>query len=1219
MKWFGSDVKRMMQTGDVSSRLPDDRAPVLSLVLPLLSALVLASVATIATQPDTHLAELAYFAGGGLALAVLAVMFRLRRVSHDLAAWTTLAIAEALILERVLTLFLNGYFDDPARSFFMPVFACMPLLYLIAFVLLSAKRATWTAIALWLSMAVLITGLTLPYWTERPLRTSLFALTSFVWFGHGLFVILFAAWARRQQALIERHVALIDSERRAREAASESEARFRGIFEVAAVSINVTDEDGRYLMVNQGMVDMLGYTREELLGMDFRAVTPAADLEQLGQMAGQVAGRTLDQFRREKRYVRKDGGIVYAEIAVRELAVSAGQERRFICVALDISERKRVDEQASEDRRIRDFHFENTPLAVVEFGPDMSIRRWSRRAEQLFGWSEAEAVGRTAEQLGLFPPEQETPRRERVGRMFRGEQDHVSAVVPMEHRSGRKLWIEVHNSVTRDATGQVQAVVSMALDITRSEEILHQLNQSEARFRGIFEVAAVGINVTDESGRYLMVNQRMVDMLGYTREELLERNFRSVTLPADVGESDRLNLEVAAGTTRHFSQEKRYVRKDGGIVHTEIFVRELVSSAGQQRNFICVVLDISERKRAEAQAIEDRRVRDFHFENTPLGVVEFTPDLRIRRWSRRAEELFGWSEAEAMGKTAEELGVIPPEHVALRRERMDRLFGGEQDQYSAVVPMTHRSGQRRWLEVHNSVTRDAEGRAQTLISMVLDITERQEMMRLLDKNEARFRGVFEQAAVGMAVLDAGGRWLKVNRKLCEITGYESDELLQIDSRTITYPDDLAGSLALVQQIVSGAIDKYSLDKRYLRKDGSVVWIALFVGRIEATADTAVSFVAVIEDINERKAAEARFKALTASLELQVSERTAQLHEIIRGGQRRNEELTLIAEMSQLLSAANNLGEAGQVVMLYLPRIFLQADGALYLADATHESFQRKTHWGAAPPGAPVFPSADCWALRRGEIHHVEGEADALYCPHVSSHSYRHPHLCVPIQTLGAQMGLIELAWGRAADGWAPEMPLVKMVADKIGLAFGNLRLREELSRQALIDPLTGLNNRRWLENWLRARVARHARSGEGFAVLMIDVDHFKSVNDEYGHEAGDRALREIGRVLASSVREDEAVARFGGEEFTVVLDTDHPSQAMAAGQRIREAVACMRVQFKDGEPLALTVSIGVALFPLDGADAQNVIERADAALYEAKHRGRDRVSLFASVGTPALN
>ena len=816
----------------------DGRARMLVMALPLIALMMLISTWWISAQPDFNRIEIGYIAGSGLALAMIALAFRFGRMTYVKASTTALVLVAGVLVERILRLFLSGWFDVPDRPLFMPVFSSLPVLYLMAFVLLPLRAAERVAVGLWLPISLLVTVLTVPYWDVPAKRHSLIWILCFMWIGNGIYLLIFAAAGRRQLRLVER----------------------------------------------------------------------------------------------------------YAHLAARE------GELRLIAA--------QGEAQADEHRRIRDFHFEHTPLAVVEWGPDMRVRRWSPRAEQMFGWTETEAVGRKAEDLSLFPPEQLEPREKRISRMFGGEQDHGSAIVPLLHRSGRLIWGDVHNAVIRDSTGEVQTLVSMALDITESQTMLHMLNESEARFRSIFN----------------------------------------------------------------------------------------------------------------------------------------------------------------------------------------------------------------------------------------------------------------QAAVGIALLDADGRWMNVNQRLCEITGYGMDDLLTIDFQSITHPDDLDRDLHMSRALMDRTIDHYSMEKRYVRADGKTTWVMLYGRRLDATGELPARFVSVVECIDERKAAEERVRALTASLESRVAERTAQLRDIIQSGQRRNEELTLINDMGRLLSAATNMQEAGQVVTRYLPRIFPLADGALYLAGRGQDRFERHAHWGEAAAGAAVFESSECWAIRRGEPHHVEGEPDGLHCVHAHPDTSKHPHLCIPIQALGTPLGLIELGWGRTAEGWAPEVPLIKTVAEKIGLSFGNLRLREELSRQALLDPLTGLNNRRWLDSALRMRMARHSRTGEPFAVLMIDVDHFKSINDAYGHEAGDRALQEIGGVLTRSVRDGEAAARFGGEEFTVLLDTGNPAEAQAAAERMRLAVTTLRIRIKDRDLPPLTVSIGVALYPMDGSDAQEVLDRADEALYVGKRNGRNQVRV---AGAPA--
>lgn len=945
---WGYEVSR----ADEAEFVSDGRARVLSLVLPLFSALVLINAWVISQQPGTHLGELMFFICGSLVLAATALLFVLHRVPYVTAATLLLATIGSLLVVRILVLFLGGYFDVPGRSLYMPVYASLPVLYVMTFVLLPLRRAERIALSLWLPIALLITALSLPYWGDADKHGSLVVLLANVWLGHGIYLILFSAVSRRQQALVDRYAASAEAER----------------------------------LAHQAMVE------------------------------------------------------------------------------------------------------------------------------------------------------------------------------------------------------------------------------SEAQFRSVFDLAAVGVSVTDQDGRFLMVNQRLVDLLGYSREELLARDDSSVTLPADVAGNRALLQRLLSGDVEQDRLEKRYLRKDSEQIHVELYVRRLSGAPGSQPRMVAIVVDVSERHRAEAQAAEQRRLRDLHFEHSPLAVIEWDVGPRIRRWSQRAEQMFGWTEPEALGRTAEDLGLFLPSELGRRRQRIERIMAGD-DRQRVVAPMLHRSGRKLWGDLYNFVVRDIDGNVRTIVSMVQDITEAQDMLHMLNESEARFRGIFSQAAVGIALLDAAGRWLNVNQKLCEIIGYTLDELLELDFRAITHPDDLERDVQLTRAVMDRTIDQYSIEKRYVRKGGDIVWVMLFVRRLEGAAEEPARFVSVVEDISERKAAEEPLQALTASLEAQVAERTAQLREVVRAGQRRNDELALITDMGRLLSASTDQVEAAQVVVRYLPRIFPLADGALYLEGRRRGLFERQVNWGDASPGAITFTVADCGALRGGEIHLVEGSADPLHCPHTDGDSHAHCHVCVPILNLDAPLGVIELAWGRTGEEWAPEMPLVKTVAETIGLAFGNLRLREELSRQALVDPLTGLHNRRWLERCLGERVARHARGGGGFAVLMIDVDRFKSINDRFGHDAGDRALREIAQALLRSLREQDAAARLGGEEFTVVVDTVDPTEAMSAAERVRQTVAALRVRTDAHELPELTISIGVALYPQHGDQVHLVLERADRALYDSKRNGRNQVSL----------
>jgi diguanylate cyclase (GGDEF)-like protein len=181
------------------------------------------------------------------------------------------------------------------------------------------------------------------------------------------------------------------------------------------------------------------------------------------------------------------------------------------------------------------------------------------------------------------------------------------------------------------------------------------------------------------------------------------------------------------------------------------------------------------------------------------------------------------------------------------------------------------------------------------------------------------------------------------------------------------------------------------------------------------------------------------------------------------------------------------------------------------------------------------------------------------------------------------------------------------LAEDIALAIANLGLREELRRQAIRDPLTGLYNRRYMQEFLDRELSRAARRSRSVAVLMVDLDHFKLYNDTYGHGAGDQALAGVGEVLLRSVRAEDLACRYGGEEFCVILTECPLEQAVKRATEIRQRIRQCRLQRDDRARDPLTTSIGVAAFAETTDRGDLLLKFADEALYQAKRNGRDCV------------
>jgi diguanylate cyclase (GGDEF)-like protein len=280
----------------------------------------------------------------------------------------------------------------------------------------------------------------------------------------------------------------------------------------------------------------------------------------------------------------------------------------------------------------------------------------------------------------------------------------------------------------------------------------------------------------------------------------------------------------------------------------------------------------------------------------------------------------------------------------------------------------------------------------------------------------------------------------------------------------------------------------------------------------------------------------------------------------------------------------------------------QASGALYLEDGG----RYRAAWRLGPD-VPETLSA-CLALPSGQHYSEARDPEARYCAHLAP-PYPVASICLSLAHQGRPLGLLHLRLPHPLSETTRQ--ILEAMSDRTALALVNLQLQGFLREQAVRDPLTGLYNRRYLEETLHRALERSKRSGEPVSVLAADLDHFKRVNDRYGHALGDRALQAFAALLAKGFRAQDVPCRSGGEEFIVVLPGTPPQDAALRAQRLVEQVRDLRVVTDGGQRVPLTVSVGTAGYPQDAEDAERLIACADAALYRAKAGGRDRAEAAA--------
>ncbi|TSK08096.1 MAG: diguanylate cyclase [Geobacter sp.] len=318
----------------------------------------------------------------------------------------------------------------------------------------------------------------------------------------------------------------------------------------------------------------------------------------------------------------------------------------------------------------------------------------------------------------------------------------------------------------------------------------------------------------------------------------------------------------------------------------------------------------------------------------------------------------------------------------------------------------------------------------------------------------------------------------------------------------------------------------------------------------------------------------------------------------------NRDISDLSSMTQLLQTCSDFEEARSILAGYGNKFFSGDSGGIYLINSSRTLMADVAVWGDMEQ-APFSPD-QCWALRLGQPHLSAKETD-VRCQHVAAREGA--HLCIPLSAHHETLGTLDLHHPKGMTAAELEKLRAKATsfAEQVALAIRSLQLREQLRELSIRDPLTGLLNRRHMEESLLREISRATRTKQPLSVLMMDVDLFKHFNDTYGHEAGDHVLKEFGHLLQKQVRESDIACRFGGEEFTLILPEADCETASDIGNRIRSAV--MDLQLVVGrQPLGrVTISGGIAVFPEDGDTIQQLLARADEALYDAKKNGRNRI------------
>lgn len=507
---------------------------------------------------------------------------------------------------------------------------------------------------------------------------------------------------------------------------------------------------------------------------------------------------------------------------------------------------------------------------------------------------------------------------------------------------------------------------------------------------------------------------------------------------------------------------------------------------------------------------------------------------------------------------------------------------------------------------------DLSERVVGVVGLHRDITRRKEAEQKLRQSEANLAAAQRIGHFGSVELDLVDlnepeknpvRW---SDEVFRIYGYESGQV-EPSRRAflrIVHPEEREEVRESLDYALREA-KPYAIDFRIVRPDGVERNIHVRGDVIfDPKTNKPLKLVASVQDVTERVQAE-----------IQLQKANQELAEKVQELERRTNEINLLSELGSRLQACQTAEEAYMEISTAAEALFPGWSGALCVTSASRTTVEPVAEWGQTSEGQRVFAPDECWALRRGKPQSYRSGEKTGHCRHFDLAKIR-VSLCVPLMAQGEALGIVSLQIMRSQEevdtagrsSWEAQRRLAVVLAEQVALALGNLRLRESLKNQSICDPLTGLFNRRYMEESLEREFSRANRSKTSVAIIMMDLDHFKRFNDTFGHQAGDTLLRTLGDLLKRNTRGQDIACRYGGEEFAIVLTDSNLAGALQRAEILRQQVKQLSVEYAGQLLGAISISMGVALYPGHGTTMGDVLRAADQALYCAKREGRDRVS-----------
>jgi diguanylate cyclase (GGDEF)-like protein/PAS domain S-box-containing protein len=738
--------------------------------------------------------------------------------------------------------------------------------------------------------------------------------------------------------------------------------------------------------------------------------------------------------------------------------------------------------------------------------------------------------------------------REKAIKSLKGESSE-----PYEYRfikrNGDIMWVlEMVTSTTYQ--GEL-ATVGSFMDITESKRLEENLRQSEVKYSTLVEAVGEGYFEVDLAGNLTSFSDAFALNIGYSKEELLGVNYRAFTLPEYVKDVYHTFNQVFRTGEPATNGLYNYARKDGSIAFGEYSVFLKRDHEGNIVGFRGLSRDVTERKRMEEALRQSEEKYRTMLDEMDEGYFETDLAGNFTLVNEANIRHLGYSREELLG--ANYRLYTAKEDIEPVYKAFNKVYRTGKPERGILFKVIRKDGTTGFNETSALPLRNQQGEIIGFRGLARDITEHKQMEEALRRSEERYRTIMDEMDESYFETDLDGNYTFINDAIARTTGYSKEEFLKMDFRPWTHKDDQETVYKAFNSVYRTGQPVRNLLYRTVRKDGTMRFAETSAFPLRNQQGEIIAFRGIGRDVTERK---------------RMEEALRQSEERYRTVLEEMEEWYFETDLAGNLTFFNDtlvraLGHSKEG----LTGLNFRALTKLEDADTAYDIFNQ-----VYQTGEPIKNFPHQLALPNGSL---------IYAEFSIFPQQDHEGKVIGFRGVGHDI-------------------------------TGRKQIEQQLSHMATHDSLTGLPNRMLFTDRLKMALEQAKRHSQKLAVVMLDLDHFKNVNDSLGHTVGDQLLINMGNRLARLLRQSDTVARMGGDEFMILLpQIEVIDDAAEVAQKILDVF--QEPFMLNGHKLSATTSMGVAIYPDDCQDVDNLLKNADIAMYHAKAHGRNNYQLFTNI------